>query len=518
MFRGVKRGFETMEHAVEPLIDRAAGDVEMGMRAFDDMVGLPVMEELDEVGTSALGELAAAEEIAEVAAMGAEAFNPIALAGMAAFEIGRRVLGKKRKRDSQSVISPRAPSRPPGVQRPSNMPKKSAKSKKRSAKRAKTVMKKRPSQKKVSAKKGPKKKKKVSYSVTIKQEVHGKMRRKNVSYFGFQATAGAHELFRVASDAVLRAVLRKYNVTIRRTDEVVPVLTSVPAMAKMQIFYRRTKYDDGTEGSFAHGAIINMTAGTFESHVTAVADEFETQVRGGYYPVLVRIKNNAGTDIGQLYSIGDAQLNLSVKRTIKMRNITKNDDNGDTLTSLDTNPLQGRLYKFRHDTPRINATIYETDPATLSKFHDRYCTAGVIFGPQRNAADDHDGVPVTPVIMTEDKLLSSPPPGGRVWDNLSSSKKIGMAPGQAAMHKMAFKYSGTIRQFLDKFAATAYTPPSIGYCHVFGFEQKFKTDANDEVNVEYDCDDVLKGGCTLKREDVTPPTVISHHAHNSAYV
>ena len=185
---------------------------------------------------------------------------------------------------------------------------------------------------------------------------------------------------------------------------------------------------------------------------------------------------------------------------------------------MDTNPIQGRLYKFRHDTPRVNPVIYETDAANFSKFHDRYCTAGVIFGPQRAAADDHDGVPVTPAFCLEDKVLSSPPPGGRVWDNMSSSKKVGLAPAQAAMHKMQFKYSGTVRQFLDKFAASAYQPPSIGYSHMFGFEQKFKTDANDEINVEYDCDDVLKGGVQLKREDLTPPTVISHHAHSSAYV
>lgn len=520
MFRGLKRGFETMEHEVEPLIDRAAGDVEMGMRAFDDMVGLPVMEEIDEVGGAALGELAAAEEIAEVAAMGAEAFNPIALAGMAAFEIGRHYLGKKRKREPDGVISRRAPTRPPGTQRPGKMPKKVKSVKAKRSSRVKTAKRSaKPLKRTKSAKKSKtKKKKSSSYAVTIKQEVHGKFRRKNVSYFGFQATAGLHELFRIAADAMLRAHLRIFHVTIRRTDEVVPVVSSVPAISRLQFSYRRTKYDDGTDGGADGGSVLNFASGTYESHVTALANELETKVRAGYYPFLLNAQNSSGTTVYTKRQVGEAKLMLSVKRTIKLRNVTKNDDNGDTMTSLDTNPIQGRLYKFRHDTPRVNPVIYESDVTNFSKFHDRYCTAGVIFGPQRAAADDHDGVPVTPAFCLEDKVLSSPPPGGRVWDNMSSSKKVGLAPGQAAGHKMQFKYSGTVRQFLDKFAASAYQPPSIGYCHMFGFEQKFKTDANDEINVEYDCDDVLKGGVQLRREDLTPPTVISHHAHNSAYV
>jgi len=509
-----------MEHEVEPLIERAEGDVEMGIRAFDDMVGLPVLEEIDEVGTAALGELAAAEEIAEVAAMGLEAFNPIALAGMAAFEIGRHVFGKKRKRSPDGVISRRAPTRPPGTERPAKMPKKSKTGKSKRSSRVKSAKRiAKPLKRPKSAKKTKtKKKKSSSYAVTVKQEVHGKFRRKNVSYFGFQATAGLHELFRVASDAILRAHLRVFHVTVRRTDVVVPVMSSVPAVSRFRVDYRRTKYDDGTDGGLFQGTIIDFASGIYDSHVTTLANELELKVREGFYPYQLVAYNSSANIVAVKRRLGDANLVLSVKRNIKMRNVTKNDDNGDTMTSLDTNPIQGRLYKFRHDTPRVNPVIYETDTTNFSKFHDRYCTAGVIFGPQRAAADDHDGVPSTPSFCLEDKVLSSPPPGGRVWDNMSSSKKVGLAPGQAAAHKMQFKYSGTIRQFLDKFAASAYQPPSIGYCHMFGFEQKFKTDANDEINVEYDCDDVLKGGVQLKREDLTPPTVISHHAHNSAYV
>tara|TARA_B100001778_G_C18586984_1_gene630359 strand:- start:404 stop:1930 length:1527 start_codon:yes stop_codon:yes gene_type:complete len=507
-----------MEHEVEPLIERAAGDVEMGIEMAGEAIGVEGAGEAVTFDAMATVEGAGAMigEAAEIAAA-PEIGLPLAMISAGTW-LAHKLAGKKRKRSPSGVISRRAPTRPPVPERPGKMPKKSKAGKPKRAVKVKTTKRKqgKMTKAKTSAKKQPKKKK-AAYQVTIKQEVHGKMRRKNVSYFGFQATAGTHELHRIFADAVLRAVLKKFQVSVRRTDEAARVIASVPSMSRLTFFYRRTKYDSGEQGNTSGGTQIDFASGNYETKVGAFANEIEAKVRDGYYPWSVLVYNSSNTLIQQLYHIGDAKINLSVKRNIKLRNITKNDDNGIALTSLDTNPLQGRLYKFRHDTPRVNATVYETDASVLSKFHDRFATAGVIFGPQRAAADDHDGVPVTPTIMTEDRMLSSPPPGGRIFDNLSSSKKIGLAPGQAAAHKMAFKYSGTVRQFLDKFAASAYTPPSIGYCHMFGFEQKFKTDANDEINVEYDTDDVLKGGCTLKREDLSPPTVITHHSHNSAY-
>ena len=481
-----------------------------------------------------------AEEVAltTVEALTAAVAVPVAIAeapivmmagGMAALlGLGEHFLGK-RKRSSSGVIVPRAggTSRGPPTSRPridgpsSKMParrKVSKKAKGRKGPKAKTQKSKRTVKKKTSSKKKPKKKS-TSYSVSIKQEVHGKFRRKNVSYFGFQATAGMAELFRVAADALMRAFLKRHHVAIRRTDEQVPVYSTVPAISQLKFYFRRTKYDDGTGGDFLTSTdLINLGVGTYEANVTILAEQLQAQCRLGYYPVSAETRNSAGTVINVNYKVGDAKLVLAVKRAIKLRNVTKNDDNDDTMTSMDTNPLQGRLYKFRHDTPRVSPNIYETDPTDFAKFHDRDCTAGVIFGPQRAAADDHDGVPVTPTMMTEDRMLSTPPPGGRVWDNLSSSKKIAMAPGQAALHKMSFKYQGTVRQFLAKFATSAYDAPTIGYCHMFGFEQKFKTSALDEINIEYDCDDVLKGSCSFVRDDLTPPTVITHHSHSSAYV
>jgi hypothetical protein len=540
--RGVKRGLEDMERLVEdpiPAIESAAGDIEMAMVGIEETAAAVATGDIGAAvasGVAAAGSMLAAE--AALPAIGLAAGVAAVYEWVTSYENGKR----KRKRviiDRASDASrPDPPRRGPFLPGPrragperrrfgptdtpgSSMPARKMKGgKKRKAGKAlkRKIKTKRPVKRKTSSKKKPKKKS-TNYTTTIKQEVHGKMTRKNVSYFGFQATAGMEELFKVASDAVLRAVLKRHKISMRRTDEVVPVIASVPAFQKLKLEYRRTAYDTGTQGDpTPSGDFFNLSVGTYESHVSALATELEAKVRNGYYPMAIITYNSSGNIITLNRKVGDAKLNLSVKRMIKLRNITQNDDGGDTTNSLDTNPLQGRLYKFRHDVPRVNSTLYETDPVNWSKFHDRLCTAGVIFGPQRNALGDHDGTLVDPTaLMGLDKVLSSPPPGGRVWDNLSSSKKIGLTPGQSATHSMAFKFSGTLRQFLTKFAASGYTAPSIGYCHMFGFEQKFKTDANDIVNVEYDCDDVLKGGCTFVRDDTTPPTVKSLHAHSSTF-
>ena len=536
----MKRTWETMEEA--------PADIEMAIRREV----LPTVEEAGEAVAEAVPFLEdagiIAGEVAVTAAEGVEAFtNPVAAAVLLGSSLWQTFYDKNGKRKRERVITTRAPdaSRPdptrrgpylPGPRRAgpdrrnfgptdnpsSSMPaKKSTGGKKRKAGKAmkrKTVSKRPVKKARTSSKKKPKKKS-VSYAVTTKQEVHGIMKRKNVSYFGFQATAGMNELFKAAADALLRAVLKKHHISVRRTDEAPRVLTSVPNMNKIQFFYRRTKYQDGTDDTNnINGGIMNLSGGgTYGSYVSTLATQLETQARNGAFVYQLKALNNDGGVVTESWKIGDAKLNLSVKRAIKLRNITKADGGSGHDTVLDTNPIQGRLYKFRHDVPRVAPVIYTTARDDFAKFHDRNCTAGVIFGPQRKASGDNKGTYVEPSIMAVGKILSSPPPGGRVWDNLSSSKKIGLAPGQAATHKMAFKFSGTVRQFMSKFGPSDYVAPSIGYCHMFGFEQKFKTDANDIINVEYDCDDVLKAGCTFVREDTTPPTVRTVHAQSSTF-
>jgi len=540
--RGMKRGLEDMERLVEdpiPAIESAAGDIEMGLVGIEETAAAVAT---GDIGAAVASGVAAAGEMSAAAAA-LPAFG-LAVGAAAVYEWVTSYENGKRKR--RRVIVDRAPdaSRPdpprkgPYLPGPrslgperrrfgptdtpgSSMPaKKAPGGKKRKAGKAmkrKTVSK-RPVKRKTSSKKKPKKKSS-SYALTLKQEVHGIFKRKAVSYFGFQATAGMEEVFRAASDAVLRAVLKKSGIAIKRTDQSVPVVSSVPSMRKVVITYQRSKYADGTNGGGqSTGSAIDFNSGTYEDHVSTLSSEFEVKVRAGYYPFMYETRNHQDTHVARSQKLGDAKLNISVKRLIKLRNITKSDTASNATDTLDTNPIQGRLYKFRHDVPRTNSTVYNSDMTTFAKFHDRICTAGVIFGPQRNANGDHDGTLVDPTaIMAQNKVLSSPPPGGRVWDNLSSSKKIGLAPGQAATHKMAFKFSGTLRQFLSKFAASEYQEPSIGYCHLFGFEQKFKTDQNDVINVEYDCDDTIKAGMTFVREDLTPPTVRTIHAHSSTF-
>lgn len=178
--------------------------------------------------------------------------------------------------------------------------------------------------KRTSSKKKPSKKKKsVNYATTIKQEVHGVMDRNHVSYFGFQATAGSLELFKVAADAILRANLKKHRVSIRRTDEAVPVVTSVPNFSKQLVGYARTRYDLGSNENDVSGAMIDYSSGSYESKVLAFATELQDKVLNGYYPIYMIAYAGNGTAVTTNRKLGDAKLNLAVKRVIKLRNITR---------------------------------------------------------------------------------------------------------------------------------------------------------------------------------------------------
>jgi len=279
----VKRTWETMEEA--------PADIEMAVRREV----LPTIEEAGEAVAEAVPFLEEAGiiagEVAGTAAVGVEALtNPLVAGGLLAsalfetfYENGKRKRRRVTTQRAPDATRPTPPRRGPYLPGPrragperrrfgptdtpgsSMPPKNTTRGKKRKVGKAmkRKSSTKRTVKRKTSSKKKPKKKS-PTYATTIKQEVHGHFKRQKVSYFGFQATAGRQELFQVAADALLRAVLKKHNLAIRRTDEVVPTSSSVPQMKEVLFFYRRTKYSDGTGGDTVNGTTFNMSTGTYD--------------------------------------------------------------------------------------------------------------------------------------------------------------------------------------------------------------------------------------------------------------
>jgi hypothetical protein len=402
----------------------------------------------------------------------------------------------------------------------------------------KTLKSKSKSKKKTKTKPKAKKNSALKKNLSVRYETHGLIQRDDVSYFGFQSTGGLDELFEVACETVMRSLLRRFKIQIRSVDEQLNVGQSVPAVDRFKVFLRKRNYSDGTDGGDQEVDVdLNPSGGTYKTVVATFANNMRTAVNAGYFPYYMLAVNKFGHAAGNINEVmrdtkfGQAKVSLSTSITAKLRNITPNDGDGTDRFALDTNPLQGRLYKFAGDVPRVRESVYETFPTTFAKFHDRQATSGIVWGPQRGSGTGHTGNPDAAAdIMGAGKILSAPPVNGKaIWSNCVSSTPVAFAPGAKAIHKLKFTFNGTFVKFLQKYYVNTFTLPNIGTCHMLGLEQTFKQkkkaasgqhadDGHDHVVIEYDLDTRMSGGCAFAAAERAPKEVVTVAAHNSAPV
>jgi len=448
---------------------------------------------------------------------------------------------KKRGRDGDPPLLPAPKRKPtPGVpgqppmppRKPGKRPGRVAKrtTKRRIAKSGPTGKRKRTTNKKKVKK--VKKKSGVKKNVSVRYETHGLIQRDNVSYFGFQSTGGLDEMFEIACEGVMRALLRKFKIQVRSPDETLSIGQSVPSVDKFIITSKRRDYADGSDDGDVSDT-VDLNAATYKTVVAGFASAMRTRAEQGYFPRFMTAYNSSGTagsnEVMRDAKFGQTKVTLGAAVMIKMRNITPNDGDGTDRFALDTNPLQGRLYKFAGDVPRVREGVYDVQPATWSKFHDRQALTGVCFGPQRASGGDHSGIPDAAAdIMGEDKIMSSPVANGKtVWSNCVSSSAIELAPGASKMHKLKFTFNGTFVKFLQKYNTNQFTLPNVGTCHWLGLEQMYKqkkkaasglhaADGHDHVVVEYDLDTRLSAGASFAAAERAPREVHTNNAYNSA--
>lgn len=386
---------------------------------------------------------------------------------------------------------------------------------------------------KKSSKKTKSKKLKVRNNVAKEFDTHGVIQRNGVSWFGFQAHGGRDEMFHTAMEGVLRAILRKCRITIRSPDEALVAPDNDFGARHLQFTSRRFNYVTGADGGQVTDMLDLLGGRTLTQLVQDMGSALRVRAEAGYFPYALIVHNHTSSSGGganQLWQdrkFGEAKINCSAVMKIDLRNITPNDSAGTDRFALDTNPLDGKMYKFRGEVPRVKEALYDTSITEFAQFHDREATRGLAFGPQRLDAGDHSGTGSAASSLTvASKVLRTPPSGAKVFSNCTSTRSIHMVPGQTMHHKMRFAFSGNLRDFLRKFYGVDYSLPQVGVCHWLCLEQKFKnklkvasdqhtTSGHDHVSVEYDVQCMQRAGCSFAPAERSVRTVITKEGHNS---
>ena len=469
---------------------------------------------------------------AGVAASAMAVKRPFGMLTSTAKKAGKRIKrtledGLKPKRlleDIEQSLSPAHKKRRTEASTP-GMARKTARAMKSRAKRVtkKTVKKKRTSTKK-KAKATRKKSVGIRKNVVHRQQPHGSAEREDVMYMGFQHHGGRDEILEVVVDSVLRKYLGRFAIAVDNPDTPLPVVASTPSMSVAQMYYQPIDYDAGTIGTSAAGTQVNLDTTPYQTVVGQVALELKTQLRAGKMPHLMVFRNDQGAIVYKDKRFADVIVNPTVSCILKLRNITPNDSAavdgataGDRF-ALDTNPLQGKLYRFNGDIPIVRNALadVETDSnagtaaqikAGWGKWMDAYRSKGVC-GTDIDATYDPQ--------LKADQILSSPPVGQRVFNNCSKTTSIALTPGGSATHKMSFAYKGTLYKFLRNVVGNGVNDfTKLGNCTWLGLEQMYSSkgeigSGHDKIRVEYDAHYTLRCGTKLVPAERSPSTVDSN--------
>jgi hypothetical protein len=241
------------------------------------------------------------------------------------------------------------------------------------------------------------------------------------------------------------------------------------------------------------GDILN-SFGQFKNHIW---DYLRGEQGGGTreatepFKLAVYTKDvNAGTDqwrLGAEMYLEDLSIQLDVSSTLTIQNRTKAADATTDLSTdrVDSQPLKGYIYEFKHADPRVRFSGPEIAAGTNSnQMFNRMNTNGLalIRGNQFNPATE----PLDP----------------KYFANLSKATKITIQPGEMKKTFFTYRFSGKITNLLKKMQVTRYlSGPNIftgmiGKCQFIALEELMRTPSTNLIQVAYEREMTM--GCTVK--------------------
>lgn len=577
LIRAAERGLRRRASSLIRGAEAAEADVEMALHPFRQVAG--ELEGLaEEAGAAVAEEIGGWVGAGRLLAGAADVVAPELVAGTAVAAYGAKRLYdmvertvKKRKKNSGASESTARQPQEPGSRRtprrhgPADKPKPPMPPKGVSTAthwydrtRKKWVKRKRPLKKRPSMRKKAYKKRTTRTKRTYKRKkvvkrkfmrstgsskygVHGIIHRHEVSYFGFQSCGGRDEFLHAASDAVLRAWAGKFHVSITHAGAPwnTGSATDMPRAYKM--YFR--KFDTNIRGEYTTvtgGLSRNLT----DNHAVlcdTMTKDLAEQAENGYIPYYcILYSNDAYTQ--ELYrdnKFGDMLINVTSTMQIKLRNVTKPDNETGDLAATQKNPLMGYAYEFSGDTPLVKDVLIDSNSSGITRFMHRDNDRGVCLGPQnsgsnvtaptegRNDGDGLYGTVMSPNTgpFASNGYLGTPPAGSTVWKNCRKSHKIILPVGREVKHTLKCAYKGTLTGLMQKYNAERYRLASIGSSFWLGLRQKFRNsttishtgvtdDGHDHVTVEYDVDTVIRSAARIVRPELTPAEV-NHMEINS---
>jgi DNA-nicking Smr family endonuclease len=330
---------------------------------------------------------------------------------------------------------------------------------------------------------------------------YGIITRDHALYAGFQKHGSQNRVCDIVAEALVRAIIASVHIYPRSYDEpVVEDFTGTEDMYEtMTILWRRIDEQSGVSSEAQEEYSMKQT---FEALSQAVGAHITAKLQDGYFPheAFIYASDVGGTGnkrlAKRLTSLEDGRLEVIVKQTIRLQNLSPNDANTTALDVTGTNPIQGKIYEFSTQ-PLLQGQL-EVAHANLARFQvHAQSETGVVYMDNGIAETGVDGI------------LGHPPPAGDLFKNCRGVANVRIDAGHNKYKTTTYKFAGNLLAFAKRFTDMPYARHLGGGVVWFGFEQAFRSGI-DEVKLGFNRELGMNARYSFARK----PTMLKHYDQN----
>jgi len=326
------------------------------------------------------------------------------------------------------------------------------------------------------------------------------------SVFLTHSTVCNLEVAYVVASALLRTVLTKAGLKVTNqwnemevSDPVAGVTLQPSTSAGLRFHFTTKNASTGSMTGYVYTTIDNQNfrdltnfgGGGFDDIPNRLIDYWRNTLDNIPYKLAVYVKDEGLAStfwrLGAEMYLEDAHIQLSLKSTLTCQNRTKAataaEGAGPETDRVDSQPLRGMIYDFKHADPRVRHS--GPAPGTISNQpFNQISEKGItlIKGSQFVGATE----PFVP----------------KYWANISKAVPITLQPGEMKKTHFMFQFSGKLINVMKKmkatlwFGATGNLTGITGKSQMVCFEEQMRTPTANKINIAYQRE--LKIGAIVK--------------------
>nr|QUS52610.1 capsid protein [Mute swan feces associated circular virus 11] len=326
-----------------------------------------------------------------------------------------------------------------------------------------------------------------------KHIAYGTVTSQNAVYHGYQACGSRDILIREFSEQLLRSILRESKVAIKTRDTAIPWAgptrdESFRDPFRIAFYFHLVQDDGSIVVSTVDTNLDTSGAGSnyksFDDVATGMATSFaaEMSVPNKYlYSYTIFKGDGSGIDEGMTTrNVAEWSFNVNVSTNYKVQNITPADlGTGNETFNRDniaSNPLQGRVWEFSGAAPRFRGQFSNMigSANSIEKSDHPY---GLIVFP---AANDN--------VYDVGNYFHSVPTGTVLFQNCSKTGTVNLTPGGHKNIVKRYNFSGTVRHFCKRIAASDDHKFGMGDAICVGLQPSMRTTNDEAVTIAFHLD------------------------------